>query len=100
MPRLEKEIWQKYKSPDFAMIGIGREETRKTVTAFQKKHPEYTYPLAYDPHRSTYKLFADSGIPRNYVVDRHGVIVYQALGYLPADFSALDHAVQQALATK
>lgn len=100
MPRLEKEIWQKYKSPDFAMIAIGREETRKTVTAFQKKYPAYTFPLAYDPHRSTYKLFADSGIPRNYVVDRHGTIVYQSLGYLPENLPALDNAIQQALAEK
>jgi peroxiredoxin len=100
MPRLEKEIWQKYKSQGVAMVGIGREETLKTVTGFQKKHPDYTYPLAYDPHRSTYKLFADSGIPRNYVVDRHGTIVYQSLGYQPADIAALDHAIQQAIAEK
>jgi thiol-disulfide isomerase/thioredoxin len=100
MPRLEKEIWEKYKSPGFAMVGIGREETAATVTAYLKQHPAYTYPLAYDPHRSTYKLFADSGIPRNYVVDRHGTIVYQSLGYEPPDIAALDHAIQQALAAK
>jgi peroxiredoxin len=100
MPRLEREIWEKYKSQDFAMIGIAREENRETVTAFEKKHPAYTFPLAYDPKRSTYALFADSGIPRNYVVDRHGIIVYQSLGYVPEDIPALDRAIQQALDAK
>jgi peroxiredoxin len=100
MPRLEKEIWQKYKSSEFDMVGIAREETRKTVALFQKRHPAYTFPLAYDPQRTTYALFADSGIPRNYVVDRHGIIVYQSLGYLPEDIRALDRAIQQALAAK
>jgi thiol-disulfide isomerase/thioredoxin len=100
MPRLEKEIWQKYKSSEFDMVGIAREETCATVTSFQKKHPAYMFPLAYDPKRTTYALFADSGIPRNYVVDRHGVIVYQSLGYEPGDIAALDRAIQQALTSK
>jgi thiol-disulfide isomerase/thioredoxin len=100
MPRLEKEIWQKYKSSEFEMVSIAREETHKTVTSFQKKHPAYTFPFADDPRRTTFALFADSGIPRNYVVDRHGVIVYQSLGYAPEDIPALDRAIQQALTKK
>jgi peroxiredoxin len=100
MPRLEKEIWEKYKSPEFAMVGIAREQTEEVVAAFQHKHPAFTYPLAYDPHRAAYALFADAGIPRVYVVDRHGVIVYQSLGYDPGAIGALDAAIQKALAAK
>jgi thiol-disulfide isomerase/thioredoxin len=100
MPRLEKEIWQKYRSAEFAMVAIGREETKETVTAFQAKHREYTFPMAYDPRRASYALFADSGIPRTYVVDRKGNIVYQSLGYDPQDIPALDQAIQKALAGK
>ena len=99
MPRLEKEIWNKYKSPDFAMIAVAREQSVETVAAFQKKKP-YAFPLASDPKRSTYALFADSGIPRNYVVDRNGQIVFQSVGYCPAEWGKLDAAVKQALASK
>jgi peroxiredoxin len=100
MPRLEKEIWEKYKgSPDFAMIAIAREQTKETVVEFQQHHP-YTFPLAYDPHRATYALFADSGIPRTYVVDRSWKIVFQSLGYVPEDISSLDKAIEKALAAK
>lgn len=101
MPLLEKNIWQKYKSsPDFAMVGIAREQTRDTVTAFEAKH-KFTYPLAYDPNRSVYAKFADSGIPRVYVVNKQGTIVYQSIGYdQDHGVSDLDAAVSKALAEK
>lgn len=101
MPRLEKEIWQKYKSSrDFSMVAIAREQSKETVSEFQQKHPAYTFPLAYDPHRAVYSLFADSGIPRTYVVDRRGKIVFQSVGYDADGFGSLDEAIQKALATK
>lgn len=100
MPRLEKEIWDKYKSnPNFAMVAIAREQTKDVVSKFQQIHP-YTFPLACDPDRSAYKLFADAGIPRNYVVDRHGRIVFQSIGYDPGEFAQMEMAIQKALAEK
>jgi len=82
------------------MIAIAREQTQDTIASFQKSHAAYSFPLAYDPDRTTYKLFADSGIPRSYVVDRHGIIVYQSVGYEPNNIDDLDHAIQSALARK
>ena len=101
MPELEKQVWERYKSsPDFAFIAIAREQDENTVLAFQKKHPKLTFPLAWDPKRATYALFASAGIPRTYVVDRHGVIVYQGLGYAPGATAAVERAVEKALAEK
>lgn len=101
MPRLEKDIWGKYKSsPDFAMVAIAPEQSKETVSGFQQKHHEYTYPLAYDPDRSAFGLFADGGIPRTYVADRQGKIVFQSVGYSPEDVADLDEAIQKALKAK
>lgn len=101
MPKLEKDIWDKYKSnPKFAMVAIARQQTKTVVEGFKQHHP-YTFPLAYDPDRSTYKLFADSGIPRTYVVGKHGKIVFQSVGYdMASGLTPLDKAIQQALAAK
>jgi peroxiredoxin len=100
MPRLEKEIWETYKSsPDFAMVAIAREQSKETVSDFQKHH-SFTFPLACDPDRSTYKLFADSGIPRTYVVDRQGRIAYQSVGYSTEGLGSLDKAIEKALASR
>jgi thiol-disulfide isomerase/thioredoxin len=101
MPELEKQIWQKYKSsPDFAFIAIAREQDKDTVLRFQKTHPNFTFPLAWDPKREAYAFFAAGGIPRTYVVDRHGIIVYQGLGYGPDAVGEVDRAIQKALAQK
>jgi len=101
MPELEKQVWQKYKStPGFAFIAIAREQDKDTVLKFQKTHPNFTFPLAWDPKRQVYALFAASGIPRTYVVDRHGIIVYQGVGIEPDAVGKVDRAIQKALAQK
>ena len=98
MPEMETQLWQKYKSsPDFAFIAIAREQDKETVDRFHKIHPGLTFPLAWDPQRAVYSLLANGGIPRTYVIDRHGVIVFQEVGYGSGSVAAIDHAVQKAL---
>ncbi len=101
MPELEKQVWQKYNSsPDFAFIAIAREQDKETILGFQKTHPNFTFPLAWDPKREAYAPVAAGGIPRTYVIDRHGFIVYQSLGFEPDAAGAVDRAIQNALAQK
>jgi hypothetical protein len=101
MPELEKQIWQKRKSSlDFAFIAIAPEQDKDIVLGFQKTHANFTFPLAWDPTRAAYELLASGGIPRTYVVDRRGVIVYQCVGYGPGTIGAVDRAIQKALAQK
>ena len=99
MPELEKQVWNRYRgSQNFRMIAIAREQTPKEVGAFQKQHPEFTFPLAVDPDRSTYKLFADAGIPRTYVVDRKGRIIYTSDMKSQQNVAEISNAVAKALA--
>jgi thiol-disulfide isomerase/thioredoxin len=101
MPELEKQVWQKYKSsPDFAFIAIAREQDEDDVLRFQKTHPNFTFPFAWDPKREAYALFAAGGIPRTYVVDRHGIIVYQGLGFEADAVREVDRAIQKAIARR
>lgn len=100
MPALERDVWQKYKDdPAFAMIAIAREQNTKTVRKFQEKQP-YTFPLAVDPKRKTYALFADAGIPRSYIVDRKGTIRFQSIGTRPSDFAQLRRVLAEVMAEK
>jgi peroxiredoxin len=100
IPRLESELWKKYKdNPNFAMIAIAREETSQTIMPFRKAN-NFTYPIAPDPARSTYKLFADSGIPRTYVVSPTGKILFQTVGYCSDDFDRIKHEIDQAFSKK
>lgn len=88
-PHLEKEVWQKYKDRnDFILLSIGREETAEKLMKF-KKDMNVTFPMAPDPKRQVYSLFAEKMIPRNYILNRKGEIIYQAIGYSPEEFEKL-----------
>jgi peroxiredoxin len=100
MPRMEREIWQKYKSsPDFYMVAIAREQTVEEITPFLRQN-RLTFPAAPDPEREVYKLFGNGGIPRSYVVGRDGRILFQSVGYEAGEFARLKSAIAKALAKR
>ncbi|HTM53896.1 MAG TPA: redoxin domain-containing protein [Pirellulales bacterium] len=80
MPDLEK-IWNEFgKHDQFRMYGIAREETPEIVREFNDKQ-HFTFPLAADPDRTAFASFAEESIPRTYLIDREGRIIYQCTGY-------------------
>jgi peroxiredoxin len=97
MPRLEKEVWQKYKSSDFQMVAIAREQTEEEVAAFRREH-RFSFPLATDPEREVFSLFGTGGIPRSYVIAADGKIVFQSVGYDPKEFDEMKKLIQKELA--
>lgn len=96
LPRLEKQIWKKFKSDDFVMLAIAREQSDDEVAAF-KKERRLTFPMASDPTREIFKLFGNGGIPRSYVVGRDGNILYQSDGYVPSEFGKMAKLIEREL---
>lgn len=89
LPRVQKEIWEKYKdNPKFAMFAFAREEGWEKVLPFKEQN-KYTFAMLPDEKRGIYKLYATSLIPRNVILDADGRIVYQSTGYSPAEFDKL-----------
>ena len=98
MPHLEKEIWPKFKDANFILISVGREHNASELKAFRdKKH--FTFPIAPDPKREVYGMFAKQYIPRNYVIDTTGKVAYQSTGF-SNDISGLKEAIERALGNK
>jgi peroxiredoxin len=84
LPHLQK-LWDEYRENDnFKMIVIGREETNESVVEFQAKHG-YTFPMASDPNRTSYSLFAKELIPRTYLVSKDGIICFASTGFYEED---------------
>jgi peroxiredoxin len=80
LPHLQA-IWSDFKDRDkFTMLVIGRGETQETVAAF-KSQSGYTLPLAIDVDSSAFQEFADSGIPRTYLISQDGGILNQSVGF-------------------
>jgi len=96
LPRLEKEIWRKFKSEDFVMIAIAREQSKDEIAEF-KIARQLTFPMASDPQREIFSLFANGGIPRSYVVSGDGQILYQSDGYVPSEFGKLKSVIEKEL---
>ncbi len=88
MPELETKIWQQFRDEKFVMLAIGREHTAEELQTFFDEH-DYTFPMAPDPEREVYSLFAKQSIPRNYIIDKRGRIAYQSIGYTEEKFANL-----------
>jgi thiol-disulfide isomerase/thioredoxin len=97
MPRMEREVWRKFKaSPDFFMVAIAREQTSEEIAPFLKEN-HLTFPVAPDPAREVFRLFGNGGIPRSYVVGRDGQILFQSVGYNGGEFEQLKKVLTKEL---
>lgn len=96
LPHL-KEIWETHHDDsNFQMLMIGREETVATVDAFRREH-DLHLPIAADPDRAIYGLFADELIPRNVLISADGVIIFHRSGFYEEDLQELEMMIDHKL---
>ena len=89
LPRVQKEIWEKYGDrSDFALFVFGREENWDVLDPFIES-TGYTFPILPDLERGIFSKFATQSIPRNVILDRDGRIIYQSIGYTEAEFNKM-----------
>jgi peroxiredoxin len=97
MPALQK-VHEKYKDKAFTLVSVGREHSIDEVKKFAEQK-KLTFAFAAAPKREAYKLFATQFIPRSYVIDRDGKIVYQTMGFGgPMGMKDIEEAIDKALA--
>ena len=94
MPHLQKEIWEKYKGENFVVIAVGREHSKDELVKFNKEKG-FTFLMAPDSKREVYSLFAKAYIPRNYLIDKSGKIVYQSVGFNKEEFEELKSTIHK-----
>jgi peroxiredoxin len=92
LPHVE-QLWNEYRErKDFALLVVGREETAESVTAFKAEHG-FTFPMAADPKRAVYGLFAKEFIPRMYLISPDGTIRFACTGYDEQEFARFKEAL-------
>ena len=80
LPHIQK-IWEDYKArPGFVLLVVGREETDDSLKAFMAKN-NYSFPVAADPKRASYALYAEKLIPRTYLIGPDGKILMAHTGF-------------------
>lgn len=100
MPHIEKDIWQKHKNnPNFALLGIDREEPAETVLKFAKA-TGVTYPIGLDPKADIFATYAEreAGITRNVIIDKDGKIVMLTRLFKMEEFNEMVSLIDSLLA--
>ncbi len=77
---LQEEIWPNFQDGGKLLLAVGRGHNPKEVREFRDKG-NYILPFAADPDRANYDKFAERKVPRNYLFDANGTLVYQTRGY-------------------
>lgn len=73
LPRIE-QVWRKIRDDENCqIITIARKQGKEVVDKFWADQ-NFTMPKYIDPDRSVYDLFANSMVPRIYLIDRAGIV--------------------------
>lgn len=97
LAEIEKTLWPEYKdNKDFVLLVIGREHTDEQLRAYNERK-KFTFPLYPDPKREVFSLFAEKSIPRAYLFNKEGEVVYTSIGYEKEEFGYLMNAIAEAL---
>ena len=99
MTRVEAEIVERFAGEEFVFLPISRGEQPDVVSAWRNAKG-YKFDTGLDIDTEIFPLFAETGIPRNYLIGPDGTIVYYEVGYEPELFDELvtkiDETIQNA----
>ena len=94
---VQSTLWPKYKdNKDFVMLVVGREHTDEDLQNYNERN-KFTFPLYPDPKREVFSLFAEKSIPRAYLFDKSGKLIYSSIGYTAEEFQKLMETIENAL---
>jgi peroxiredoxin len=99
LPHLQSDVKETIKHKDFEMIVIGREHSADELTKFQKKN-NLELPFAPDLDKKVFSLYAQTAIPRSFVIGKDGTIKKSSLGFDPVDFKKTISLIHKELDTK
>lgn len=96
LTRVEKDIIERFKGKPFVFLPVSRGEKRTTVEAFRKQMG-YTFPMGLDTDSRVYDEYAETYIPRNFLIDKEGRIVKASVGYDEAEFAELIKLIEETI---
>jgi len=93
------EIVERFKGEEFILLPISRGETAEVVSKKMDTLSKQgiSFPVGLDPDKSIYTQYATSYIPRNFLIDQSGKVVYTSVGYSKEEFAELTTLITQLL---
>ena len=94
LARVQKEIIDRFEGKPFVFLPVSRGENRATVAAFREKMG-YKFPMGLDTDGRVYAEYAETYIPRNFLIGKDGKVVKASVGYDEAEFAELIKLIEQ-----
>ena len=95
LPLIQSDIYNKYKdNQNFKLLIFGREHNLQEVSDF-KKSQGFSMPFYADKECAVYSLFASKYIPRNFLVNSEGKIIFSETGFDTNKFDKLKKLIQE-----
>lgn len=96
LTHVQSDIIDRFADKPFVFLPISRGETKDEVAAFREK-TKYTFPMGLDTSKAIFGLYATNSIPRNFLIDASGKVVFASIGYEPEEFKQLIQAIEKTL---
>lgn len=96
MARVEKDIVERFAGEEFVFLPISRGEKPEVVSAWRTKKG-YKFDTGLDIATEIFPQFARTYIPRNYLIDPDGTIVYYEVGYDVKLFDELVNKIDETI---
>jgi peroxiredoxin len=97
---VKKTLWPKYKdNKDFELLVIGREHNDAELAKYNETKG-FEFKLYPDKDRAIFSKFAETAIPRSYLIGKDGKVVFQTKGYTAEEGEALMAEIEKALSAK
>lgn len=95
MPSMQR-LHQKLNSGTFAVVAINQMETPDHVFAFTGQLAvDPSFPILFDPDSNTANAYKVKGLPTTYLIDKHGMVRYRAIGGREFDHPDVIKLIQQ-----
>ena len=100
LPKITEEIWNKHKDNEqFELMIVGRGHNQTDLRKFIEKN-NYSLPFYADKDKKIFGSFAKDIIPRSYIINKNGLVVYQSLGFNEDEFKKIVHIIDSLLIIK
>jgi len=93
------KIVEPFKNSAFVLLPISRGETMETVKnkMAQLKKEGIDFNVGIDPNRTIFDQYATQGIPKNFLIDKKGVIRYVSTGYFEGSLNEIATMIKKLL---
>ena len=94
---VKEQLWPKYKNEaNFAMLVVGREHTDADLKKYNETKG-FEFPLYPDKNKAVYSLFASKFIPRTYLINKSGKVIFTSTGFNEEEFAQLMALIEKEL---